>query len=323
MGRPSITREPALYTPFAKGTYSVAPGLSPLGEDFGNGAADGQVFQFDREFYKFREEKVAARRSGFARRYLTHDYSEAVASAIGEFIARRLATEHPAYFSLETQEEQFCLDCRLIGERLVFNKRWEWVGAASECKTEPRYTSALDALACQMQEDLAVTSIEGRKNWVSALHVCLPSHWTPETKIGRNFAQVHGPVAGSREIVGQADLLLDAMIEATDGLVRFVWGVQFDDRLNHHPDDLPRGEFDEKTPSAFLRVERQVLWGFPEVSASLFTIRPYLSDLSKINHEPERRSALASALSGMSPQTLKYKSLDRCREGLLRWLSHP
>ena len=49
------------YFPIETGIYEVAPGLKPLGHDFGNGALDSKYFQFDDDFSRVREEKLAAR----------------------------------------------------------------------------------------------------------------------------------------------------------------------------------------------------------------------------------------------------------------------
>jgi hypothetical protein len=115
------------------------------------------------------------------------------------------------------------------------------------------------------------------------------------------------------------------MVEAAEGLVRFAWGITWDDELNHHPEPPPapnrRPRFDPEDPRAFLRVERQTVWGFPEVGAALFTIRTYLYDVAEIRRDPARRGDLAAAVASMSPASLAYKGLAPSRDPLLRWLA--
>jgi hypothetical protein len=102
--------------------------------------------------------------------------------------------------------------------------------------------------------------------------------------------------------------------------VRFAWGVTFDDRLNHHP-DKPRTPFDLRDPKAFLRVERQTIWGFPARGAALFTIRTYLYDLNDLRRDPATRDPLIAALLSMSPESRAYKGLTDHFDPLVRWLS--
>jgi hypothetical protein len=110
------------------------------------------------------------------------------------------------------------------------------------------------------------------------------------------------------------------MFGATDGLVRFAWGITFDDRLNHNS-DAPREPFDPTNPRALLRVERQTMWGLPHVGASLFTIRTYLYDCPTLCRDPATRGQLVSAVASMTSESAAYKNLSDARPALVRWLS--
>jgi hypothetical protein len=66
------------------------------------------------------------------------------------------------------------------------------------------------------------------------LAVALPSHWAPEHKVGRSFAEVHAPVADSQRIVGVAAHLARLVIGA-DRWERFVWTITRHPRLHAHP----------------------------------------------------------------------------------------
>ena len=194
----------------------------------------------------------------------------------------------------------------------------------------PAYVSALDALACQLQEDLAVVCrADGEENWLAALHLCFPSHWAAEAKIGRDFATVHRPVPGMERTNRNANEIVDAMIDRGP-YVRFVWGLSTDSRLNHHPKPpvrLPAGEraawlgrrFDPADPRLFLRVERQVIWGFPQSHAALFAIRTYLADVASMRRDRWRREMLCAALRSMSVESLQYKGIAD-REAIISWL---
>jgi hypothetical protein len=239
----------------------------------------------------------------------------------------RLTREHPNQFHFAGG----ALACALTGERLRFGPDGSGVLAGVEPAgtVQPPYASALDALASQVQEDLALVSTapanDGTtRHWLSAVHLCFPNHWAAEDKIGRAFAAIHEPVAGMEQMNRQGDQLVSVMVGATEGLVRFAWGVTFDDKLNHHPQAPPgagRADvFDPVRPRAFLRVERQTVWGFPDVGAALFTIRTYLHDVAVIRRDPVRRAKLAAAVRSMSAASLAYKGLAGSHERLAGWV---
>jgi hypothetical protein len=254
-------------------------------------------------------------------------YPDRTAAAAARFIVNRLVSEHPRWFDLQSDRGGHRLNCVLSGETLGFDAAWRLDPAATRSDVDPPYTGAWDALACQLQEDLAVTCSDGSDNWLAALHVCLPSHWSPEEKLGRDFVEVHAPVPGMEPEKWKLQKFIDLMVGATDGRVRFVWGVQWNDRLNRHPalDEADRAAagFDPEVPTAFVRVERQTIWGLPEVRASLFAIRPYLIEAGEIRRDPQQAAALAAAIESMSPESLCYKGLSPHHTKLVDWLRRP
>ena len=295
---------PARYFPLANGRYEVKPGLSRFGTNFGNSAADRRVFQIDDQFAQYRAGKLAARVERLGKYFATHELKPAVAAVVTGFLAERLVTDYPDLFTRQ-------------GDRLRCALTDETVDAGD-----------LDALAGQIQEDFAVLEMEGDRHWLAAIYLSFPNHWAAEEKVGHSFAEVHAPVAGMEQMNRQSEKFARVMIDATDGLVRFAWGIGTDDRLNHHPEPPPgadpvtwRGrQFERHSPRAFLRVERQTIWGFPDVGASLFTIRTYFIDVADVKRNPTECAALVSAIESMSPATLRYKGLAEWRDDLLDWL---
>ncbi|OGG46007.1 MAG: hypothetical protein A3F84_26310 [Candidatus Handelsmanbacteria bacterium RIFCSPLOWO2_12_FULL_64_10] len=321
----------ARYFPPGSGLYEVKPGLYPFGASFGNGAADQHVFQIDATFEQYREAKCLARSERLSKYYQVSDFTPVVAGEITGFILRRLSQEHPDLFQLKERADGVrALRCALTEEVLTFGADLVLTGAESRCApVVPPYASALDALASQAQEDLAVVSIGG-EDWVSALHVCCPSHWAAEDKIGEDFATVHAPVAGIERINRAARQMVNALAHRGP-FVRFAWTLEADTRLNHHPEPPPgvpmerwrRQSFNRSAPRLFLRVERQTLWGFPNVGAFLFAIRTYLTDCEEIKKRPEECGQLRSAIASMTPESLAYKGLTRHRDDILKWLGEP
>lgn len=282
---------PARYFPLESGRYEVKPGLFKFGTDFGNGDADRQVFQRDDQFDRYLAVKQAGRQERLGKYFQTHDYREQTAKRVHEFIECCTGVS-PVTSSTAT--------------------------GGDACATD------LDSLALEVQEDLAVIQRDGDRHWLAAIHLCFPNHWAAEDKIGKTFAEIHMPVAGIEPINRQADKLVDAMIKATAGYVRFAWGITGDDELNHHPANTRQAgdwhgrQFDLQHPRAFLRIERQTIWGFPEVDASLFTIRTYFEDIALL--PADKRANVASAIESMTPASLDYKGLAASRDDLLTWL---
>ncbi|HUP58323.1 MAG TPA: DUF3445 domain-containing protein [Bdellovibrionota bacterium] len=306
---------PARYFPIDPGRYELAPGLHALGQDFGNGEQDEKIFQIDREFPRFRQSKLEARRERLSKYFATHELAPEVERAVGSFMAGRMAADAPACFALEGSR----LECRLTSETI------ELSGAPP-----PPYASALDALCCQVQEDVAILSTgEGGKNWLSALHLCSPENWGAEEKIGKSFFDIHAPVPHIERITRGAEAFVDAMVNKGP-FVPFLWGFVPSDKLNRQREPAPGipleewmgGGFDFSVPEprCFLRVERQTMHGLPDVGAAIFTIRIHLTPASEIRRDPAKRDALASGLRAMRPETIAYKRLARDLPAILSWL---
>jgi len=269
----------ARYFPFMHGEYDVKAGISALGKDLGNGEADRRVFQIDEQFEVYRAAKLASLTHP-ERHVLRDGLDEGTEQSIARWMAERLAMAYP-----------------------------------TRCAGLVEGSPGLDDLALQVQEDMAVLVIDERgRNRLAYLHVCMPSGWPPEEKIGRPFDAVHAPVPHIEALSAKQDSIARLMVNATKGAVRFAWTVTDDAALNHHPGRdraaaHPTPLADHPAGEPLLRVERQVIWGFADRQASLFLIRTYLYPFEVL--DGAARSALASAVSGMSGASLAYKNMDR------------
>jgi hypothetical protein len=293
--------------------------LNRFGKDFGNGAAERKVFQIDGEFARYRQAKLAARSECFERYVCESNLRCDARAAVTRFIFDRLRHEHPEHFAGGERE----LSSALTHETLRFDQNMNLQDADSEI--EPPYRDALDALAGQIQEDIAIIAVDDLNgHWLSYLHLCFPNHWAAGEKIGRSFAEIHATVAGIEPINRRADVHVKTMVAAEQGMVRFAWGVGTDDLLNHHPqrDALTSARsFDPRHPRAFVRVERQTIWGFPIARAALFTIRTSFIDCAVLKRSnPPMRDALIAAIESMPPASIQYKGLSSWKTSLLDWL---
>lgn len=313
---------PALeYFPVQGGPFEFKPSLRALQPE--PSAATERLLQIDTEWPHYRAEKLAARRERLDKYLCQHQLTPAVASRAVLHLIQQLRREYPDYFALEQQGERATLHCHLSGERLHFDSQLELSGCEGE--PAPRYASALDALCCQIQEDIAITGIEQGQDTITFLHLCLPNYWSAEEKIGHSFLNAHMPVPGMERINRQAGALLTTLMQRGP-FERFTWGLTSDTRLNHHPEAPPgiaadewRGRrFDPQQPQLWLRIERQVTVALPEVQSFLFTIRTYLRDVRSLDAMELKR--LMDAINTMPAEIRHYKGIATQQGEIVEYL---
>ena len=234
--------QPARYFPIDGTPLKMAPGLYPLGTDFGNGARDKLFFQIDAEKVDYLRQKGAVSPSRFELLKDTPAQLEAQHKAL-DWIRGTFANEYP---KLEQPDRSTSLA-----------QQWTVVREQVQC-------------------DIAVLSAPPNDQIITT-QIAFPSGWAPERILGASFWNVHGPVptfANSRQVSRN---LARAMC-MKGPFVRFVWTVCGDRLLDHHP-MTPRPKWDGRSPG-WLRVERQVT--VPLVTCSVFLIRTYLYPLASL-----------------------------------------
>ena len=178
-------------------------------------------------------------------------------------------------------------------------------------------------LCLAFAEDFAV--VDGAHATIPWIAACLPSHWAPERKVGRHFAEVHGPVADNALLV-RAGEHLTRMVCGDERWERFVWNVTRQPRLNAHPDladpaPWPTDVFaDAAAPRAWWRTERQTFIPLPQLTQAVFTIGVDTQPLAIAIDTPAKASRLHAAIASMSDAVLAYRSLTNVRAPLLAWL---
>ncbi|TWT52229.1 hypothetical protein KOR42_30970 [Thalassoglobus neptunius] len=170
----------------------------------------------------------------------------------------------------------------------------------------------LEQLVTEIEEDIVIHSLDAERDWMSFGHVCFPSGWRPEEKIGRPLAEIHEPIPGM-DLSGSRRLV-ETMVHHGP-FERFVWSVVFEDELNFHP-DRKRCDFDSSSPVIFVKVERQVTVGFPDFGGALFGLHQSLIPFDQIERGP-----LVAALRSMSPEHLEYKGLSQSAPRVIEWLA--
>ncbi|HEY9720627.1 MAG TPA: heme-dependent oxidative N-demethylase subunit alpha family protein [Oscillatoriaceae cyanobacterium] len=320
---------PPDYFPPSHGRYDVSAGLKPLGAQ--------SPFQIDVNYLDYLEAKAASRRENPAKYFLTHDFSDDLHRAVTRYACESLAAHYPDYFGVEGDRfvnHLIGLSARLDFDALrvaqVRHGRALLPGGDRLYREFDLEGAALfDFLALQTQEDWAVDAIEPetRREWLAALHLSFPNHWSPAEKIGRAFVEVHRPVAAIEPLLKAAPSLIETMI-FRGPWERFAWDIRTDRVLNRHPDDLDAsaGRLEDYSAASvgagtYMRIERQALKGFPGQAGALFLIRTYFRPVAEVATNPDEREALAKALRTMKPESLVYKGLTRLQEPLVAYLS--
>ncbi len=169
---------------------------------------------------------------------------------------------------------------------------------------KPPYT--LDNIAMQLQEDIAIHSAINGKDSLEATHICFPSGWRPEEKIGRPLSEIHAPIPGMN--LSNSYKLAETASQQGP-FKRFVWSPVFENKINFHP-DLPKQKFNPSNPFVKVKVEKQITIPIPKLNCFIFILRQYLVDPVF----PD----LHNACAGMTPEQRKYKNID---ERFLQYLS--
>lgn len=178
-------------------------------------------------------------------------------------------------------------------------------------------------LSLAFAEDFAV--IDGATGRIPWLAVCLPSHWAPEEKIGRHFAEVHAPVADNQLLITASDHLA-RLVTGDERWERFVWTVTRQARLHTHPQRCdPRpwpadADADALAAIAFFRTERQTFIPLPAHREAVFTIHVEVRRLDQAITSSAQAKPVHDALASMSPAVLEYRGLTDARDRLLDWL---
>ncbi len=240
-------------------------------------------------------------------------------------LARHAGIEHATAFSVDVDNRWHAhqLGWSVHGDAVDGDGPAE-IGACL-CALTPEWRApALLALA--FAEDFAV--IDGAGATIPWLAVCLPSHWAPETKIGRHFAQVHAPVADNQVLITASEHLA-RLVTGAERWERFVWTITRHPGLSQHPQRCSTAPWpadadadaDALAERAFFRTERQTFVPLPDHAQAIFTIGVEMRPLAVALAAPAHARQVHDALASMSPAVLAYRGLTDARDRLLEWLA--
>lgn len=303
-------KKPAFYFPVKRGHYDITPGLRKFGFDFGNGEVDQRFIQIDSEYNHYIESKEACRRERISKYYVNSNSTLLARQNLCRFLVQELSSTYPDFFkNKQTSQGAIHFMNLLRGEEYIFDSELKLLPGSTPAN---KYIDAVDALASQIQEDVAIHQLfSDGTDRLTLTHVCSPGQWSPEEKTGMSFKEVHVPVPQFEKFNDHIRGMVEGAIR-TGPYVRFVWGIYADPRLNHHTEPPPGLHKDTKESAAsfHLRVERQSVIGNPESGAFFFLIRPFMYPFSEVLSDQERFEVLEHALHHMDPKIKAYKGLD-------------
>lgn len=201
----------------------------------------------------------------------------------------------------------------------------EGIAQARLLPDEVPFRDGFDEFCCRVQEDVSIWKQDHGREWLAAIHLAAPNHWSPAEKIGQSFVDSHLPVPKIAPIAMIAGKLFQQGLER--GVQeRLAWGVATDDRLNHHPlppngvplSDWHGRSFDPENPRLFARVERQTLFPVPGHQLLVFTIRTFFVDVATL--PAEEKLLIDACIGSMSEDILLYKGLAADRDAIRAWL---
>lgn len=322
--------------PLKTGVYDTSPKMARLYTNDGHLSDGMPEFVFDRNYEHYIASKLQ-NLSNNPERYRvlspikSHEHAQVAQETIRLFatkcpLACRI-TDGTAYF-LETG-----LGIHVAtGEILAATHAHERARRIQNfLQNIPMPLRLFDALALHIQEDFAITVREQQcafpQDFLELAHISFPSHWDPRQKVGRNFGDIHRPVANNERLIKAHQTLINSMVERGP-FTRFVWGIAFSDDLDRHPEHVH--ELCEEKPKTmeqlvertFLRVERQVTHPMASINRSFFTIRVFIKPVRLVAHNLEHRSLLRDALMSMNDEAIAYKGLSDHHEKLVWWLTN-
>lgn len=192
------------YLPFLTGRYSTAPGLIAIEKN--PVLSEKFIFQVDDEYNHYIDNKAACRKEDIHKYYCTSALLPGTISRVNEYMARQLTKEYPQHFTLQASGDGFSLHNKIVNETIYWKK--DWININND-----KYVSLFDGLCSQVQEDVAVVQMQNGKDWLTAIHLCSPNHWSPTEKCGKNFEVIHTPIPGMDKTMQQHPKMLSAIVQ--------------------------------------------------------------------------------------------------------------
>jgi hypothetical protein len=182
---------------------------------------------------------------------------------------------------------------------------------------------ALRTLGENLDEDFVFLLPSADGSWrVSAFIACFPSGFDLSKELGAPLSQVHGPVLGLQQEMGED--LTQYFTKIKPGVENCVqrvnWSIVLDDELFMPNGGTHAHEGQEvDADKCRMRVERQTVWKLPETGAVMFGWKTYMYTLKELKEEGEAEN-LAEAIEGLGDDIRRHKGRGIWEEKVLAYL---
>ena len=164
-----------------------------------------------------------------------------------------------------------------------------------------------------VQEDLCVMQRDDDWRLVAAC-VCFPSRWNLAEKIGTSLDEIHSPVPGYSSALATPTRATFDRLEPDKSFWRLNWTL-LDNPDLHQPGPV-RVPGSAAPEDWFFRVERQTIRRLARSRAVVFTIRNYVTALSKLIEDEVFIENLLHSLHTAPAATCEYKGWGDIAERL-------
>jgi len=147
-----INIKPIQYFPVSKKPFEFNTGLRKI--NVFDSKQSEQIFQIDNQWEEYRAAKLEARQENIDKYVCEQDLNENLARNCCAFIIDQLSKNYPQYFSIEYLGGNLTFYSKLSSEIFTINRSHELINVVSN-SAKIEYTNLLDALVCQLQEDIA------------------------------------------------------------------------------------------------------------------------------------------------------------------------
>lgn len=179
----------------------------------------------------------------------------------------------------------------------------------------------LDAAARLVPDDLVVMVERSGRLVFGGGSVCFPNRWDLRSKLGLTMREVHEPVAGLNDQLGDAVDDFLARLSPERSFWRLGWGI-IDSPSGYEPPVTDTRRVPSSDPAnLWVRVERETLRRLPATQCVLFGIRTYVSPLVGITGDLDASDAIATIVAAMPELVREYKDLDAIGDEIVADLS--
>lgn len=171
-------------------------------------------------------------------------------------------------------------------------------------------TDALIHMAQWTQEDFCLLSATSPVI-LEAGCVCFPSRWSLIDKIGKGSDAIHEPVPKFHETVGASAAHFLDKLQIEKPMWRMNWTIHDSDHLYCPVPMTAKKNLTVKNviDNTFLRVERQTLRRLKLTNYIVFSIRTYITPISVVMYDSEKRTILKKSLENLPIESAEYKGM--------------